>query len=57
MTEPAIVIEQLVKSYGSQKVLAERFAEHSGRADVGAAGTQRGGKDDDDPHSAGGATG
>jgi hypothetical protein len=30
---------------------AECFAEHSGRADVGALGAQRGGKDDDDPHS------
>ena len=37
MTEPAIQIEQLVKSYGSQEGAAECFAEHSGRADVGAA--------------------
>jgi GntR family transcriptional regulator len=36
---------------------SEYFAEHSARADVGPAGTQRRGKDNDDPHSAGGATG
>ena len=35
----------------------ECFAEHSGRADAGTPGTQRRGKDDNDPHSDGGATG